>query len=179
MVAAAVLSLAVLAGGCGGDEETEETTTTAAAEGSESGAEGATTTVAALSDEEFSSKADEVLDAVDEAGTDLCELFSATSTALGPDAPPSSPEQVRITVELQVALLEAIAASEPVVPESKATIERIAGELQAAAEEAEYSEDFFNDGALAGIINGQELVTALTPYQTRYQSECAPTTSMP
>lgn len=173
MVAAAVLSLTLVGGACSGDEEAEETTTTAAAEGS------TTTSVAELSDEEFAAKADEALDAVNEAGTDLCQIFLATSSALGPEAPPSSPEQVRITVELQVALLEAIAATEPVVPESKATIERIAGELQSAAAAADYSEDFFNDGALAGIINGQELVTALTPYQTRFQSECAPTTSMP
>jgi hypothetical protein len=179
MVAAAMLSLTLLAGACSGDEEAEETTTTAASEGSEGSEDSTSTTVAELSDEEFAAKADEALDAVTAAGTDLCELFDATSSALGPEAPPSSPEQVRITVELQVALLKAIAASEPVVPESKATIDRIADELAAAASSAEYSEDFFNDGALAGIINGQELVTALTPYQTRYQSECAPTTSMP
>jgi hypothetical protein len=163
----AVLALVLVA--CGGDDEADETTTT-----TEATDETTTTTAAPLSDEEFQAQVDPILADLAAAGTDLCKVIEAAS-ASGPAAEASTEAQVKLTVEAQVAILRAIAATEPVDQANAATINGVADDLAAAAEADGYSTDFLQSEEFAAVVNDEQLVAALSPYQTRAASECAPT----
>lgn len=165
IIAGATAVVALLAAGCGdGDDEAEETTTTEAGEVT-------TPSVPELSDEEFATEVDEVIGQVNEAGTEFCDVITAAS-ASGPSAPPSSEEQVQATVEAQVAILDAIAASEPVDEANAQILRDTASELAAAAEADGYSEGFLEGEESTAILSSQEFSTAIASYQSRQASEC-------
>jgi hypothetical protein len=171
--AAAVAALALVAGACGGDDEAEkksdETTTTA---------ESTETTLAEISDEEFESQVAPLLADLEAAGTDLCSVLEAAS-ASGPEASASTEAQVKSTVDAQVKILKAIAATEPVDTANAAIINRVADELSAAAEADEYSPEFLQGEEFTQILAAEDFSAAIGGYQTRQSAECATTSSLP
>jgi hypothetical protein len=163
---ATVTALALVLGACGGDDEADETTTT------EASAEETTTTVAELSDEEFNSQVEPLLADIEAAGTDLCAVLEAAS-ATGPEAPASTEAQVKVTVDAQVAILKAIAASEPVDTANAEIINRKADELSAAAEADGYTTGFLESETFTQVLGSEDFSAAIGAYQTRQASECA------
>jgi hypothetical protein len=163
---AMVAMLALVAGACGGDDESsDETTTTEASEET-------TTTAATLSDDEFNAQVEPLLADLEAAGTDLCAVLEAAS-ATGPEAAASTEAQVKTTVDAQVQILKAIAASEPVDTANAAVINRVADELSAAAEQDGYSTEFLQGEAFTSVLGAEDFNTAIAAYQTRQSSECA------
>lgn len=171
LVVGAVAALALVAGACSGEDEepAEETTTTE---------EATTTTVAALSDEEFAAQVEPLVADLEAAGTDLCAVLEAAS-ASGPQASASTEAQVRTTVDAQVKILRAIAATEPVDAANAAVITRVADELAAAAEADGYSTEFLQSEAFTAVLGAQDFTTAISAYQTRQSTECATQESVP
>lgn len=161
-----VAVLALTAAACG-DDAADETTTTAA--------DSTETTVAELSDEEFDAQVELLLADLEAAGTDLCAVLQAAS-ATGPEAAASTEAQVRTTVDAQVKILQAIAATEPVDEANAAVINRVAGELADAAEQDGYSTDFLESEEFATVLGGDDFTAALQGYQTRQASECEDST---
>jgi hypothetical protein len=180
IVAVAAVTLLALLGACSGEDEEpadggDRTTTTASSDGTDS----STTTLAPVSDEEFASEVDKLLVDLDAAGTDLCDVFAVFSSNGTLNAQATTPAQVRKSVEFLTELFAAIGAVEPVVAESQATLAQISERIEGAAEDADYDPSFFESEELGGLVNGQELLTALQPYAVRYQSECAATGAVP
>lgn len=164
--------LALVAGACGGDDDdkkSEETTTTA---------ESTETTLAEISDEEFESQVAPLLADLEAAGTDLCAVLEAAS-ASGPEASASTEAQVKSTVDAQVKILKAIAATEPVDTANAAIINRVADELSAAAEADGYSTEFLQGEEFTQILGAEDFSAAIGGYQTRQSAECATTSSLP
>lgn len=163
LAAVAALALVVAACGNGDDEDAEETTTTAPTE----------TTLATLSDEEFDEQVDEMLlGPVEAAGTDICAVFDAAEG--GPAAMPSSENQVRKIVDSYVAVLEALAATEPVDEAQSAVLVQTAQDIRAAAEEQDYDLELLSDPEFAELQSSPEFLEAAETYTARYQAECAP-----
>ncbi|MEI2699895.1 MAG: hypothetical protein V9E94_16740 [Microthrixaceae bacterium] len=106
--AAVVATLALGAAACSGDDnaDKDETTTTKAGEET-------TTTVAELSDDDYSAAVEPLMDDLDGAGTDLCAVLQV-AYGTGPEAPPSTTEQVKVTIAAQAKILRSLAATEPV-----------------------------------------------------------------
>jgi hypothetical protein len=175
MAVAAVAALALVAGACGGDDEetTEETTTTAELDG-----EATSTTVEPLSDEEFDAQVEPLVAELEAAGTDLCAVLQAAS-ASGPESSAATEAQVRTTVDAQVKILRAIAATEPVDEPNAAVINRVADELAAAAEEDGYTVDFVLGEAFTSLLGAEDFTVAITAYQTRQASDCEIDGSIP
>lgn len=172
LAVAAVAATALVAGACGGDDEeesTEETTTTA---------ELTTTTVESLSDEEFDAQVAPLVADLEAAGTDLCAVLEAAS-ATGPQSTASTEAQVRTTVDAQVKILRAIAATEPVDTANAAVINRVADELAAAAEADGYSTEFLTGEAFTSVLGTEDFTAAIVAYQTRQSTECAAEGSVP
>ncbi len=163
-VLAAVAALALVAAACGnGDEDAEETTTTAPTE----------TTLPTLTDEEFDEQVDEMLlDPVEAAGTDLCAVFDAAEG--GPAAMPSSENQVRKIVDSYVAVLQSLAATEPVDEEQAAVLLETAENIRAAAEEQDYDLELLSDPEFGELQSSPEFLGAAETYTNRYQQECTP-----
>ncbi len=167
VAAALVATLALGAVACSGDDEAEEdgTTTTEAADET-------TTTVAELSDEDYVAAVEPIMTALDGAGTDLCKVLEVAYGS-GPQAPPSTVEQVKVTVAAQAKILRSLAATEPVEAASAPVLTATADKLEADAEAAGYSLEFFETGVNA-VFDTDEFRNAITPYQNRQAAECVP-----
>ncbi len=164
--AAVVATLALGAAACSGDDnaDKDETTTTKAGEET-------TTTVAELSDDDYSAAVEPLMDDLDGAGTDLCAVLQV-AYGTGPEAPPSTTEQVKVTIAAQAKILRSLAATEPVEAASAPVLNATADKLEADAEAAGYSLEFFQTG-VNSVFDTEEFRTAMTPYQSRQAAECA------
>jgi hypothetical protein len=129
--------------------------------------------VTTIADEEFSAATESFTAGVDAAGEDFCAVVQAASANAGPAASPGNSEQVRQTVEMQVNVMESLAATTPVDEENAATLRRTAEELTAAAEEDGYSTDFLSSDAAGEILMGEDFQRALQAYSARASEECA------
>ncbi len=167
-----MVALALVLGACGGDDKSDETTTTAKSD------ESTPTTAKPLSDEEFAAQVDPLLADIEAAGTDLCAVLEAAS-AQGPEAAAASEAQVKATVEAQVAILKAIAATEPVDEANATVINNAADELSAAAEKDGYTPAFLQSDEFGKVFSSEGFSSAIGAYQTRQASECAPASTVP
>lgn len=164
--AALVATLALGATACGGDDKAEkdETTTTKA--------EDSSTTLPELSDEDYAKEVEPLMSELDGAGTDLCAVLQVAYGS-GPQAPPSTVEQVKITVAAQAKILRSLAATEPVEAASAPVLNATADKLEADAEQAGYTVEFFQTG-VNKIFDTEEFRNAISPYQTRQAADCMP-----
>ncbi len=164
--AAMVATLALGVAACGGDEDAEKDETTTTKAGEES-----TTSLRELSDDDYSAAVEPLMAELDGAGTDLCAVLQVAYGA-GPEAPPSTTEQVKVTIAAQAKILRSLAATEPVEAASAPVLNSTADKLEAEAEAAGYSVEFFTTG-VNSVFDTEEFRTAMTPYQSRQASECA------
>lgn len=163
MVAAAVLSLTLLAGACSGDEEAEETTTTAAAEDTN-------TTLAPVSDDEYAKQVEPFKASLEDAGTDPCALSASVGSL--PEVTPSTPEQIKMALELPVLLFRAIAATDEADGQYGPAFAAAASRLEAAAAEAEYDPGFFESPEYAEALSTPETQAAYGAFSQRVAEEC-------
>ncbi len=169
ITAALLATLALVAGACGGSDEKsgDDTTTTAG--------DAAQETTTTLADDEYLAQLDVVNTAIDAAGTDVCALTEATAQM---PYEPSSSAQVEATIATAVKLYNAIAGAFPAESAASAEAWRSAAtSLQAAAEEADYSKDFFNTDAAMNALSGETYETAVGEYQSLFEANCGSTAS--
>lgn len=157
--------LALVAAACSDDEPTAEPvpeTTTSVPEPAP--------TVAPLDDDEFAAQLAPALEELDAAGTDLCAVLAVLVTSAGPEAPPSSPEQVRATLDAQATLFRALAATEPVDEPSAALVLAAADELVELSRSDDLSPATLESEEYLSIFDAMQ--PGFDAYQERQAQEC-------
>lgn len=166
--AAMVATLAIGVAACSNDEKADK------ADDAESttSAPGSSSSVPKLSDDEYAAAVEPLTKDLDGAGTDLCKVLEVAYSS-GPQAPPSSKAQVKVTVAAQAKILRAIANTEPKQEQSAAVLTETADNLESKAEEAGYSIEFFQTDVNT-LFDTEDFRNAIAPYQSRQTAECMP-----
>lgn len=161
-----VVVLGVAGASCSDDDEPDASPTSSTTTAAES------TTTTTISDQEFDELAEGFLGEVEAAGDDLCALVEAATVQFETAA--ANPHQMEQTINMQTAVLEALASTEPVDEENAERLQVAAARLTDAAEQAGYAPDFLASEEATDVLMGTELQQALTAYSQRAQEECTP-----